>query len=674
MQIRRILSIAVAVLVCLFVAKTARADGELLLASGDHAAFPLERTDIQAHVTGSLVSTTVTQTFSNPHKERIEATYVFPLSERAAVDDMEMHIGARVIKADIQKRDAARAAYRNAVAEGRHAALLEQERPNIFTFSVGNIDPGSKISVRLHYFEEARYDHGTYELALPTTVGPRYNPTSVTDASRITPKFATRTGATLGIAVALEPGVDIEHLESPWHAVDVAHPSTMRADVKLKSDGELANRDFVLRWRLAASACRTAFFAYKPQGSEEGYLSMFLEPRHDAPDSEIAAREIFFLLDTSGSMSGTPLETVVLAVKKAIATLLPMDTFQIIDFADRASTFAPRPLAATPENRARGVLYLDHLKASGGTNQLDGIHAALTAEGDASRIRYVVFMTDGYIGNEREVIDLTRKEIGHARIFSFGIGGSPNRYLLDEVAIAGRGKAEYLGPHEDASALIERFYQRIGKPYLTDISIDWGGIEASQSEPVAIPDLSAFEPLVLYARYRGKPNGTITVRGKLAGKAYEQSFKVALDDANIERSPIERLWARARIAGLERSEHWQGSQQDGITELALAHRLVTAYTSFVAIDSVVTGDAAQKTVAQPNEAPFGVDLGMAGGEYASGGGGGQNYPAAPMVDAMEVHGGGCAGCTTSAPGSDSRAWLVAIALSALVMRRRRDHG
>src|SRR5512143_612433 len=198
---------------------------------------------------------------------------------------------------------------------------------------------------------------------------------------------------------------------------------------------------------------------------------MFLEPRHDAPDAEIAPREIVFLLDTSGSMSGTPLATVVAAVKKAIATLLPNDAFQIIDFADSASTFAPRPVLATPEGRARGIAYVEHLRASGGTNQLAGIHAALAAPGDPSRVRYVVFMTDGYIGNEREVIDLTRKEIGRARIFSFGVGSSPNRWLLDEVAIAGRGHAEFIGPNEDGTALVERFYRRIGKPYLTDISI-----------------------------------------------------------------------------------------------------------------------------------------------------------------------------------------------------------
>jgi Ca-activated chloride channel family protein len=238
--------------------------------------------------------------------------------------------------------------------------------------------------------------------------------------------------------------------------------------------------------------------------------------------------------------------------------------------------------------------------------------------------------------------------------------------LLDEVAIAGRGKAEYLGPHEDATALVERFYQRIGKPYLTDITIDWGGMAVSEVEPAFVPDLSAFEPLVLHARYIGPLTGTVVVRGKIAGRPYEQSFKVAGDDNDPERSPIERLWARARISGLERSESWKGSQADTITTLALAHRLVTAYTSFVAIDSLVTGEAATSSIAQPNQAPLGVDIGMSGGTYAPG----------AVLDEVSTpyaapRSGGCAGCTT-APNRDPKAALVVLTMMLGALWRRRS--
>jgi Ca-activated chloride channel family protein len=681
---------ALAMLAIAFVSKSALADGALYLAKGG-GEFPLKRTDVQARVTGNVVSATVTQTFTNPNKERIEAVYVFPLPNRSAVDDMEMKIGARVIKAQIAKRAEAKAAYENAVREGQHAALLEQERPNVFTFSVGNIDPGTDIQVRLHYFEEAQFDAGTYEMVVPTTVGPRYNPASVTDANRISTPYAKRTGATIGISVRLDPGMDIEKIESPWHETDIAKSNNQSADIKLKNLAEIPNRDFVLRWRIAATACKTSFFAYKPTPSQPGYLSVFLEPRHDAPDGEIMPRELFFLLDTSGSMQGTPLQTVKAAIRKAIDSLYANDTFQIIDFADTASTFSPRPLAATAENRKRGLAYLENLRAAGGTNQLAGIHAALTSPGDAGRVRYVVFMTDGYIGNEREVAALAKRELGSAHIYSFGIGSSVNRYLLDEVAIAGRGKAEYLGPNENATAMVDRFYQRIGRPYLTDIQIDWGGIQTQEMEPVMIPDLSAFEPLVIHARYNGKPEGTITVRGRVAGKPYEQAFKLALGESDPEHSPLERLWARARIAGMEHAEHVQGTLADNITGLALEHRLLTQYTAFVAIDTMSGGNAAAMRMQQPNEAPFGVNLNAAGGQYVNGsaqygaGGAGSTTtvmsapPPAPPRDEASFSGadsaeieavharGGCAGCSTSAA---SGSWPLAL-LALFLLRRRR---
>jgi Ca-activated chloride channel family protein len=674
--------VALVAIVVALVPRLAFADGALYLAKGG-GEFPLKRTDVQARVTGNVVSATVTQTFTNPNKDRIEAVYLFPLPNRAAVDDMEMKIGTRVIKGQIATRAAAQTAYANAVREGQHAALLEQERPNMFTFSVGNIDPGTDIQVRLHYFEEAQFDAGTYEMVVPTTIGPRYNPASVADASKITTPYATRTGATIGISIRLDPGMDLERIESKWHETDVTKSGAQSAEVKLKNLAEIPNRDFVLRWRVAAAACKTAFFAYKPNASQPGYLSMFLEPRHDAPDGEIMPRELFFLLDTSGSMSGTPIQTVQAAIKKALANLYANDTFQIIDFADRASSFSPAPVSATPANRKRGVDYLDHLRAAGGTNQLAGIHAALTAPGDVNRVRYVVFMTDGYIGNEKEVVALTKKEIGNAHIFSFGIGSSVNRYLLDEVAIAGRGKAEYLGPHEDATTLVDRFYQRIGRPYLTDISIDWGGIQTSEMEPAFIPDLSAFEPLDVHVRYTGKPNGTITVRGRIAGKPYEQAFKVALEESDPEHAPLERLWARARIAGLERAEHWQGSMSDLISGLALEHRLLTQYTAFVAIDTASAGAMAAMRVAQPNEIPAGVNIGAAGGtvvagttqnlpappEYAGGGGHGEAYDAAE-VEAVHAH-GGCAGCsTTPARGASQSILLVLLTLFGIRRSRR----
>lgn len=648
----RLIFAVLSFVVALAVGRTARAEGVLYVAHDAPATrrlFPLERTDVKADVAGDFVSTEVTQRFKNPYAERIEAVYVFPLPERAAVDAMEMHIGARVVRAEVKKRAEAQAAYDAATREGKHAALLEQERANVFTFSVANVDPGATIEVKLHYFELAKYDHGTYEMAFPMVVGPRYIPgaplggspsgtgtkgdtTRVPDASRISPAYVppgVRSGHAIGIQVRVDGGAAaLESVESTTHEITTTRGGSSVATLALRDKEEIPNRDFVVRWRLAAPDVRAESFAYRPRGAAAdapGYVALLVEPKHDANDREIAPRELFFLLDSSGSMSGAPLGMAVSAVKKALVTMLPNDTFQIIDFADAASSFAPRPLGNTPENVQRALAFLDHLQASGGTNQLAGVHAALSAPATPgpARVRYVMFMTDGYIGNEAEVLALVQRELGASRIFGFGIGGSVNRYLLDEVSSVGRGYAEYMMPGERPDAMVERFYERIGRPYLTDVTVDWGQLPVRDAVPARLPDLSALEPLVVLARYQGSGEGTVTLRGRVAGRPYEQKIEVRLPAAAADHVAVGRLWARARIGELMRADYTHPrAHEDDVTRIALEHHLVSAYTSLVAIDETPVDRSAQgfpKLVNQPNDAPADVNVAAAGGTYATGG-------------------------------------------------------
>jgi Ca-activated chloride channel family protein len=690
--------------------RLARAEGALYVASDpptDRRVFPLTRTEVKTDIAGPMISTWVTQRFENPHKERIEAVYVFPLPNRAAVDDMEMHVGARVIRSEVKRRAEAQAAYDSAARSGRRAALVEQERPNVFTTSVANIEPGAAIEVKIHYFEVAKYDAGTYEMVFPMVVGPRYVPGTplagaqsgtgtkvdtdrVPDASRISPAYAppgTRTGSTIGLSVHLSPGAVIETLDTPAHEVDVKR-SSLDATISLKNKAEIPNRDFVLRWRLSAPEARPAVFAYKENAQSDGTVSLVLEPKHDVAAAEIVPRELFFLLDTSGSMHGPPLATVKAAIDYALDHLHPNDTFNLIDFADSASAFSPRPLTATAENVARAKGYLQNLRASGGTNQLAGIRAALSAPGDARRLRYVMFMTDGYIGNEQEVIGLTRRAIGKCRIFGFGVGSSVNRYLLDEVSLVGRGAAEFVRPHERPEELVDRFYKRIGKPYLTDVTVDWGGLDVEESYPRVLRDLSAFEPLVVTARYRRGGKATVTVRGNLAGRPYEQKLAVELPAAAPDNVAVDRVWAREKIADLSREPGAGARNEREITRVAIAHRLVSSYTSLVAIDDApARGDGRfPMLVSQPSEAPENVDLGAAGGQYANPG---PAHPPAPAPDsgssrsvdmvlesrAAPGRSGGCGACATQSSSRASGGALAAIATAAAIalatLRRRR---
>ncbi len=727
------------VLLCGFalalVAQTSRANAEGMLVARDpegheQGAFPLTRTEVEGEVAGDVVSVHVTERFRNTFSQRIEAVYTFPLPENAAVDAMEMHVGRRVVRAVIERRDTARQRYQDARAQGQRAALLEQERPNIFTFSVANIDPGGEIEVSLHYFERARYDHGTWETVFPMTVGPRYIPGApsaampsghgaqpdtdrVPDGSRISPTYnapGTRSGHAISLRMRVEAGAPVASVDTPAHEVVVTRPSPDGFAVTLRDKDEIPNRDFILRWRLDVPDVRAALFAHRPDANHDGYFALVLSPRNDPPDDTLAPRELFFLLDTSGSMSGVPLDTVKAAIRRALATLRRDDTFQIIDFADTASTMSPTPLSASTENIQRGLQYLANLRSGGGTNQLAGIHAALSAAGDPERLRYVVFMTDGYIGNEAEVLGLTQRELGSARVFGFGVGSSVNRYLLSEVSIAGRGAAEFLRPNEDATSMVERFYERIGRPYLVDVALDWGAAGVRETFPSPVPDLSAFQPLVVYGRYNEPGRRSLRVRGRLGRRPFEQTISIDLPAVEPAHEAVSRLWAREKIATLERAMHRNGQSAElveAITTTALEHHLVSQYTSFVAVDDTPPTPGATGSplpVAQPSEAPEGVDLRAAGGVVNGLAMNRQlaiNAPAPPpsvmtqpvsmspgsgveVVATSESYGdspaepqtlsrrGGCAGCTVpdGASKNATPAALCMLALLALARRRR----
>jgi Ca-activated chloride channel homolog len=725
----------VAVLWMMTFAATASAEGMLIARDPDGrdaGSFPLVRTTVEGEIAGDIVAVQVTQRFRNTFSSRLEAVYTFPLPENAAVDAMEMRVGTRVVVATIRRRDEARRTYETARAQGNRAALLEQERPNIFTFSVANIDPGGEIEVRLHYFERAHYDHGVYQTVFPMTVGPRYIPGNavqtpgatgtapntdrVPDGSRISPPYTApnaRSGHAISLRMQVDGGGPVGWIETPAHDCVAQRPTPSRFTVTLRDKDEIPNRDFILRWRLNVDDVRAAVFTHRPDANRDGYFAVTLAPRNDPAPENIVPREIFFLLDTSGSMSGVPIATAKAAVQRALETLHAHDTFQIIDFADTASRMSPFPLENSHENIQRGLQYLANLTSGGGTNQLAGIHAALNAPGNSERLRYVVFMTDGYIGNEREVIGLTQREIGNARIFSFGIGSSVNRFLLTEVALAGRGFAEFLRPNEEASAMVERFYQRIGKPYLADIAVDWGAAGVRDTHPSPTPDLSAFQPMVIYGRYHEAGPRTVHVRGRLGNQPFDQTLSIDLPAVDQQNAAISRLWARERIATFQREMTRNGESPElieSITTTALEHHLVSSYTSFVAVDEVRndnTPPGAPLQVVQPNAAPQGVNLAAAGGatvgnfdfsdepiqgqlvrpdgtngsmRRSSGVTSGNYDPRTPNYEPPQGSGdtlsvsqrrGGCAGCSVPDGTNGTSGALMALVFAVLSLRRKR---
>jgi Ca-activated chloride channel family protein len=581
---------------------------------------PLKHTDVKATISGSLSRVTVTQEFTNPFKETIEAIYVFPLPSQAAVDDMTIAIGERKVKGLIKKREEARAIYEAARDRGMIAALLDQERPNIFTQSVANIVPGASIKVEIGYVEQLEFEDGTYEFVFPMVVGPRYIPRpdaegqSVSDASNISPPVApelTRAGHDIDINVSIDAGAVIEHLESPSHDIEMTQASKNQAQVSLKDKETIPNKDFRLKLDVTGQKIKDAFLVHRDERG--GFFELILQPPDRVDAKDLTPRELVFVLDTSGSMSGFPIEKAKETMKLALNALNPMDTFNLITFSGDTAILFPEPVPATVENLRRAQEFLASRQGRGGTEMMKAIRAALDPSDSQEHMRIVCFMTDGYVGNDLEIIAEVQRH-PNARVFSFGIGGSVNRFLLDGMAAAGRGDVEYVALTDDGSRAASRFHERVRNPVLTDISIDWGGLPVGDVYPKRIPDLFSAKPVVMTGRFSGAAKGTIRLSGRVRGQFYEREIPVVFPETETANDVIATLWARTKVGSLLSEDYLciqRGNPKpeirEAITALGLDYRLMTQFTSFVAVEeAVVTDGGKPRRIQVPVEMPEGV--------------------------------------------------------------------
>jgi Ca-activated chloride channel homolog len=593
---------------------------------------PLEHTKVSVRVAGFLADVEVEQRFHNPYARKIEAAYLFPLPTRAAVDAMEIVVGGRTIVGRLDLRERARQKYQVAVRNGQVAALLTEERPNLFTQAVGNIEPGARVTVRLRYVEALPFGDDGYELVFPLVAGPRHVPRS----SQLTAEAAAavqapvlppglRSAHDVELAVDLDAGVPLGEVLSPSHRVVIDRPGgrSAAARIALAGDDTVPNKDFVLRWSVGGRTPELALLAHRASDRADGsfYLVAQPPPAAQVAADEIAPREVVFAIDTSSSMRGQPLAKAREAVKRVLAALGPDDTFQIIRFDDDAGALAPRWIANRPRNLELAAAWLDGLTAGGGTDMATAVRAALELPDDPGRLRLVVFLTDGYIGNEDEVLALVQEKLGRARLFAFGVGSAVNRYLLEEMAAVGRGAVQVVRPDEDTAAAAQRFAARLARPILTDVTIDWNGLPVKDVTPAAIPDLFVGQPLVVAGRYTRGGAATVTVIGTRAGQRVSFAVPVTLPEVDASRPAVATVWARARIAELARRQlrAERPLVKAEIIGLALANHLVTPYTAFVAVDtSRTTRGGVAETVAVPVEVPEGVRRDDEGGKGSHG--------------------------------------------------------
>ncbi|WP_052549787.1 VIT and vWA domain-containing protein [Enhygromyxa salina] len=602
----------------------------LVVADGrEHeSTLPLEHTTVNAHVIGFVAQVRVHQRFHNDRKHPIEVTYTFPLPENSAVDDMRMVIGERTIESEVQTRERARQTYEEARRSGHTAALLEQERPNIFTQSVTNVAPGETIEVEISYLQTLTEDGGSYEFVFPMVVGPRFIPPGdvVSDAARITPPIlgdGDRTGHDVSLEIRVETGAPISSFVAPTHSI-VASSTASGFDARLRDAQTIPNRDFVLRWDAAAPTSTATMFLSQPDSRGAGHFALVVQPPALDLDRVVGRRELLFVVDRSGSMSGLPLALAKQTLRESLSRLRPVDTFDVIGFESGTERLFGSPRPANEHNLVLAERFIDSMEAGGGTMMAGAVEAALAPKLSPGVDRYVMFLTDGFIGNEQqiftaaaELVVRARKAGGRARVFGVGIGSAPNRELIAGLSKAGDGAALYVGNREHPAAAVDGYFRFVDHLILDDLVADWGGLAVEEVFPARHVSLFASRSVVMLGRYRGERRTGTRLTATRPGGSGRIEIPVTLANSDHADRVLATLWARAKLAELGAAT-WDGDldheqARDAITRVGLDYRLVTAYTSFVAVDrSRVVGDGRPARVIQPVEVPEDVDAEMAG--------------------------------------------------------------
>ncbi|HLO88074.1 MAG TPA: VIT domain-containing protein [Nostocaceae cyanobacterium] len=589
--------------------------------NGKELVFPLKHTEVQAKIAGNLSRVEVIQSFENPFTQPLEAIYVFPLPDEAAVDEMEIKINEKIIKGSIKKREEAQQIYQQAKREGRTTGLLEQERDNIFTQSLANILPGEQIYVTILYTDSLKFSGGNYEFVFPMVVGPRYIPGTpidgsgdtdqVPDASRITPPIipaGMRSRHDININVEIHAGLPVHQIVSPSHQLQIEQNGEI-VKIQLAGEDTIPNKDFILRYQVAGKATQATVLTQKDQRG--GHFALYFIPALEYKTTEIVAKDVVFLIDTSGSQHGAPLQQCQELMRRFINGLNPDDTFTIIDFSETTRQLSSTPLPNTPTNRTKAISYIDKLKADGGTQLLNGIQAVLQFPVTSNRLRSIVLLTDGYIGNENQILAEVKKKLKPGnRLYSFGAGSSVNRFLLNRIAEIGRGTSTIIRHDEPVQEVVEKFFKEINNPVLTNIEIIWEGAgEPPTIYPTAIPDLFAQQPLVLFGKQPEAITGKLYINGITAGgKTYEKTFDLKFEFEG--NTAIAQLWGRAKIKDLmnQMFSYETTEKVEAVTETALTYQLLSQYTAFIAVseDIRVDGDSEIISVQVPVEMPEAV--------------------------------------------------------------------
>ncbi|MFO1373829.1 MAG: VIT and VWA domain-containing protein [Agitococcus sp.] len=578
--------------------------------------LPLKSTKVDVHIVGMIADVTIKQVYRNEGKRTIEARYVFPSSSQSAVYAMHVRLQDRVINARIREKQQAKQEYETAKSEGKTAALLEQQRPNVFEMNVANILPNDEVVVELRYTELLSPRDMLYSFVFPTVVGPRYNsPQSPAAAEKWVKNPTLPQGiaseSRFNIKVTMDSPIPVQMVSSPSHSLRSDGLGSKHVDVMLGDNQIANNRDFVLRYRLAGEKIQSGLLLYR--GKDENFFLGMVEPPKQVATAQIQPRDYIFVVDVSGSMHGHPLDITKQLLRNLIGGLRSTDTFNVMLFSGNSSMLAPQSLPATASNIQQAIDTIDQQQGGGSTEIVPALRKITELPKSPDVSRSVIVVTDGYVTVEDEVFKLIRQQLHQANVFAFGIGSSVNRVLIEGMARAGQGEPFIVTKPEEADEQAEHLRKMIQAPVLTQVTAKLTGVDAYDIQPTVLADVLSGRPVMVMGKWRShrdkEAEATLVVTGRSTEGEYQQQVSAKSDNSE-DNSALRLLWARQKIAELSDQEALEGngSYKQAITDVALKYGLLSAYTSFVAVDEVVrnVNPEDSSTVTQPVPLPEGV--------------------------------------------------------------------
>jgi Ca-activated chloride channel family protein len=585
---------------------------ELVVADEQASTLPLEHVEVNGQIVGLLASIALTQRFANPFSEPIELMYRFPIPHRASLAGFAIQIGGRTIEGEVDRREDAETLFREAVDAGQRAALATEERPNLYTVRIGNVQPGEAIVASYRYSMSIELDGGEFEVVLPFGTTSRYHrPDEPPEEAAATDVAIAPPGAllpALDVTLAIDAGVAIRPPRSPSHQIEVTCLDERRCVVKLVSP-RIPNKDFVVRYAVQQSDGAMLTTAWRTS-SKAGDLvyAVFVPPPPEQVSVAARPREFVFVLDRSGSMSGNPIAQARNALRACLRTLTLDDTFRILVFDNQVDWYEPsreRAVSFDDDALRSADAFLGSVEGRGGTELGAALRVAIASLRDPSRQRVLVVLTDGAISAEEETTKLVEGLPRGDRLFCFGIGPAVNRYLLDRLARAGRGVAEVVGLDEDIEGTIIRFQDRLSFPILTDLELRVIGGSLAHMYPSVLPDLFAGQALQVVVQLGGPVAGPVL---ELRGSRADETVVLRVEiPTTVDEPMIRRLWAQKRIDALLESPFAQGAR-NMIVALSLEHHILTQYTALVAIDQeAVAMNQRPRKVVVSTPLPEGLD-------------------------------------------------------------------